>query len=338
MKFLIKTKQLPEIKINFEELKITLTDEIKRYAGLVVSKQTLKSSISSQKELAGLKRKIDTARKDIKRELLIPIKKFEDECKELYILVENAETPIKKQIEKFEIERKEEVEAQIVEDLIAEAKEQGISITVELIDIPKQLMNKTVKKREIESFVNGAILKIKNELEQKANELNAIKNHIFSINSLLLLKSPLKIDDFIYDINSLSYPEVIEKITGTGKRQQRIEKEVADKVIAEEKQRLENIRLKTEREEQNRLAKIKREEEKNNFIDGVKDDPILDLEESVIEDIEPEPETETGIIKEEIEIQKPVVKTKQLEVKLDKPKFVKLINFLSENDIEHKIK
>ena len=60
-----------------------------------------------QKELASLRIKIDTYRKDKKKSLSAPIVFFEEQCKELIALVEKAETPIKDGIKVFDDKKKD---------------------------------------------------------------------------------------------------------------------------------------------------------------------------------------------------------------------------------------
>ena len=50
--------------------------------------------------------KIDTYRKDKKKELSKPIAVFEDQCKDLISLIEKAEQPIKDGIKVFDDEKK----------------------------------------------------------------------------------------------------------------------------------------------------------------------------------------------------------------------------------------
>ena len=314
MQLQIIKKISPEIQINFEELKITLKEEVERFKGLVVSKQTIKSSISTQRELAALRRKIDTARKDIKKELTKPIKAFEEECKDLIKLVESAEIPIKDQLEKFEIERKKEVREDIREMLSELATEHEIEIDLNAIEIPKEMLNKTTKKSAISSFVENTIFTIKQEIELKENELKAVHEHIKTMNELLDLGSPILFKDIKRDMKIYSHSELIQRITSIAKRQQRTEQEI-------EERRLEKIRVNQEK----RLAKIQ-----NDKTEALIEDA------QIVEDIEPEEEEEEE--EDIIETPQPIVKTKYLEVKLDKPKFVALVRFLQSNDIEYKIK
>lgn len=100
-------KQLPVITINFDEVKSNLVENMEKYKGLVVTEESLKDCKATQKDLAGLRNKLDTYRKDVKKEMEKPIKDFEGQCKELIGLIEEVEKPIKLGIVEFDNKRKE---------------------------------------------------------------------------------------------------------------------------------------------------------------------------------------------------------------------------------------
>jgi len=94
-------KQLPIVTINFAEVKTSIQQAMEKYNGLVVTEEELPGCKATQKQLAGYRNKLDTYRKDVKKEMTKPITDFENQCKELIGLVTDAETPIKKGIEVF---------------------------------------------------------------------------------------------------------------------------------------------------------------------------------------------------------------------------------------------
>ena len=73
----------PVIEINFDHLKTTLTETLEKYNGIIVTEETLSGCKATQKELAGVRNKIDRYRIDKKKELSKPITAFENQCKEL---------------------------------------------------------------------------------------------------------------------------------------------------------------------------------------------------------------------------------------------------------------
>lgn len=98
---IILNKQLPVVTMNFAEVKASIEESMKKYKGLVVTEKELAGCKSTQKQLAGYRNKLDTYRKEVKKEMNKPIKDFENQCNELIKLVEDAEKPIKDGIEIF---------------------------------------------------------------------------------------------------------------------------------------------------------------------------------------------------------------------------------------------
>jgi len=94
-------KQLPVVTINFAEVKTSIQQAMEKYNGLVVTEEELPGCKATQKQLAGYRNKLDTYRKDVKKEMTKPITDFENQCKELIGLVTDAESPIKEGIEVF---------------------------------------------------------------------------------------------------------------------------------------------------------------------------------------------------------------------------------------------
>jgi hypothetical protein len=118
----ITNQQLPVIAFNFDELKANLQQSMVHYKSLVVTEDTLSLCKVQQKELAGVRVKIDTYRKDVKREMLKPIDEFEDKCKQLVKLVEDAEKPLKEAINVYDDKKRAEKRAD-AEKIIAEVIE-----------------------------------------------------------------------------------------------------------------------------------------------------------------------------------------------------------------------
>jgi len=115
VKEIVLNKQLPIINMNFEEVKASLIETTEKYKGIIVTEEGLKDCKATQKELAGVRNKIDDYRKAIKREMEKPIKEFEGQCKELIGLVEEAEKPIKDGILIFDNKRRDEKKLKALE-------------------------------------------------------------------------------------------------------------------------------------------------------------------------------------------------------------------------------
>ena len=199
MKELQVEKQLPVVQANFEEVKVSLQSELDKYKGIVVTEDNLKDCKATQKDLAGLRNKIDGYRKGIKKEMEVPIKEFESKCKDLIGLISDVESPIKDGITVFDDKRREErrnkalefikeaIETNALEEKYAsmlqvEDKYLNLSGTIKSIREDVELKAATLKQQQLSDKAHIALLK------------GAIESTLELVNKDL--KTPLKAIDF----------------------------------------------------------------------------------------------------------------------------------------------
>jgi len=99
---------LPAVTFNFEDLKKELTENLKKYQGLVYTESSIKDAKTDRANLNKLSDSIDTRRKDIKNKYLEPYNKFEAQIKELEALIQEPKNMIDKQIKDYEEKKKEQ--------------------------------------------------------------------------------------------------------------------------------------------------------------------------------------------------------------------------------------
>lgn len=182
----VQAKQA-NIETNFAEVRENLKFSLEKYKGLLVAEETLKDCKATQKELAGLRNKVDSYRKETKSKLQEPIKRFEEECKELLSLIVEVEKPIKEGIAKFDEERRQEkvllaldyLNKQLEENNINEKFRKNISIH----DIKVNLTNsiKSIKE-EIDFKISNIKALQEAELREKALTKNTITQYIEAVN------------------------------------------------------------------------------------------------------------------------------------------------------------
>lgn len=90
------------ISFNFDDLKGNLKQSMTKYQNIIVTEESLAGCKSTQRELAGLRRRIDDHRKRVKDKHMEPIRHFEAQCKELTELITAVENPIKEGIKTFD--------------------------------------------------------------------------------------------------------------------------------------------------------------------------------------------------------------------------------------------
>lgn len=244
MKDIEINKQLPVITMNFEEVKASLVENMEKYKGIIVTEESLKDCKATQKDLAGLRNKLDTYRKDVKREMEKPIKAFESDCKELIGLIAEVEAPIKSGILEFDNKRKEEKRKfadikifEICQKLNLE-KKYADQLTV----LDKYLNLSASAKSVVEDIEQRAeSLKQQQNMDKvKAEMIKAnIESALETVN--LTLKTPLEYKDFEkYLTLGWDGPRIIREINERAAQIRQAEKaaeEMATKKIEEEKQK-----------------------------------------------------------------------------------------------------
>lgn len=212
MEVKILKEQLPVIQINFEEMKNALSETLAYYEGIIVAEDNLGECKDAQKELAGVRVKIDNYRKDKKKELSKPIIEFENQCKELIELVEIVEKPIKDGIRIFDNKRREE------KKLIAERIIKETSAEYELnekytarLTIDERYCNLSIKEIEVKNDVEAKAMALKVEQNSEEELIEIIKDVIDSENERINRK--IKFEDFQrYIDRGMTTKEVIGEI------------------------------------------------------------------------------------------------------------------------------
>lgn len=212
MKKIELNKQLPVITMNFEEVKTSLTDTVAKYKGIVVTEEGLQDCKATQKELAGLRIKIDNYRKEIKKEMSKPINTFENQCKELIKLIADAEEPIKTGILVFDNAKKEE-KRKVALNIISEVtKEHQLSEKyASKLNVLDKYTNLTAKPSEVKKDVEQRVLILLQEQKRELEMLEIIKDTIENANKDI--KTHLKLDDFRNLINmNIPTNKIIQEI------------------------------------------------------------------------------------------------------------------------------
>ena len=250
MKDIEINKQLPVITMNFEEVKASLVENMEKYKGIIVTEESLKDCKATQKDLAGLRNKLDTYRKDVKKEMEKPIKAFESDCKELIGLIAEVEAPIKSGILEFDNKRKEEKRKfadikifEICQKLNLE-KKYADQLTV----LDKYLNLSASAKSVVEDIEQRAeALKQQQNMDKvKAEMIKAnIESALETVN--LTLKTQLEYKDFEkYLALGWDGPRIVREINERAAQIRQAEKaaeEMATKRIEEEKVSKEEVQI-----------------------------------------------------------------------------------------------
>lgn len=213
----LNTKESLEIK-DFEALKAELTEKVGVYAKIVYTDDTIKTAKKDRAALNKLSKAIADKRKEEKDNILERYRKFEDECKQLESLVNDASGNIDKQVKEYE----EGIKKSKKEELFAYFETLNSDCDFEKI-FKTQWLNTTVSvetaKKEIDSLVNAYI-----------SNLEALKTVPFAFEAQDCYRRTLNMSEALQE----------------SKRMQELQKRKEEQEKADREKWLESLRHKTE--------------------------------------------------------------------------------------------
>lgn len=136
------------ITTNFEDVKNNLQVITEKYKGLVVTDQNQKDMEKTLREVVSLRTSIQKFEINGKRKLRKPVDQFAEACKELLKIVNEAERPLREQLDAYEARRQEGVTKVILHKYEEMALDAGIREEFRSCDILSKWMNKTAKLKD----------------------------------------------------------------------------------------------------------------------------------------------------------------------------------------------
>jgi hypothetical protein len=214
----ITEQQLPVITFNFEEMKEALRIRLAEYKGLIVTDENLSICKAQQKDLAGMRIKIDTYRKDTKKEMSKPIVEFEDKCNQLVKLVEEAEKPLKEGIQVFDDKKRDEKRKHAEGIIQATIEQHGLTekYAKQLTVLDKYTLL-GAKASEVRDDVEQRVFILLGEQSKEKEMLEIIQDAIDNANKTI--KKQVDISSIQWMINrGMSTREIIQSINSLAKQ------------------------------------------------------------------------------------------------------------------------
>lgn len=264
---------------NFEEIKTKLADDIKKYDGLVVSETNLPDMERTQKEIGKLRTTLQKFRLAVKKDLEKPYNAFELQVKELALLIESAEKPIKEQLQKYEDQRRESKRVEVEQMIYEISTELGLQDKYSSqIVVADQYLNRTQKKKDTKEDIQTKVcwfLEIQNkDIADEAARVEKVNMAKMMCEFLSKgLATPLTFEEVENKIETLNITELrayIENQVATRKEreeiavQQALEREEQKRIV--EVARLEKESQEGTVRELERLARQQQEIERENGI------------------------------------------------------------------------
>lgn len=144
------------IAFNYDELHKYLEEQLVKYNGLIISPDAIAEGKNTRAQLNKLKTALDTARKDVKKDYMMPYTEFEEKMKELVGLVDKPIVAIDSQIKLYEQQVKDEKKVEITAYYEANIGDIHEVLTLEKIWADKWL-NVTASMKSIKAEIDGSI-------------------------------------------------------------------------------------------------------------------------------------------------------------------------------------
>lgn len=156
-------QEIGKISFNYDEIKQLVTDETKRYSGLVLTEGDVAPAKKDRAELNHKFDDLDTRRKEIKKSYMQPFDEFETKVKEIGKIITDASETIDKQIKVFEDAERQKKKDEISQFYNSVIGEIGNYLSFDRIYDTKW-ENKAVSmksiKESIESLISSTVLAI----------------------------------------------------------------------------------------------------------------------------------------------------------------------------------
>ena len=163
------------VTTNFEDVKKNLQIITEKYIGLVVTDQNQKDMEKTLREVVSLRTSIQKFEVNGKRKLRKPVDQFADACKELLKIVNEAERPLREQLDAYEARRQESVTKVILHKYEEMALDAGIREEFRSCDILSKWMNKTAKLKDTYEDI-ARLVSEQTAMQKQHDDLKELRN------------------------------------------------------------------------------------------------------------------------------------------------------------------
>lgn len=163
------------VTTNFEEVKQNLKAITEKYKGLVVTDQNQKDMEKTLREVVSLRTSIQKFEINGKRKLRKPVDQFAEACKELLKIVNEAERPLREQLDAYEARRQEGLIKVILHKYEEMALDAGIREEFRSCDILSKWMNKTAKLKDTYEDI-ARLVSEQTAMQKQHDDLKELRN------------------------------------------------------------------------------------------------------------------------------------------------------------------
>lgn len=163
------------VTTNFEDVKNNLQAITEKYKGLVVTDQNQKDMEKTLREIVSLRTSIQKFEVNGKRKLRKPVDQFAEACKELLKIVNEAERPLREQLDAYEARRQEGVTKVILHKYKEMALDAGIREEFRSCEILSKWMNKTAKLKDTYEDI-ARLVSEQTAMQKQHDDLKELRN------------------------------------------------------------------------------------------------------------------------------------------------------------------
>lgn len=170
----IEKETMPQVAFNYENIKAHLVAYTTKYKHLIVTEASLKGCKATQKEMAGLRTKLNRFRIDTKKKMSEPLEEFDRQCKELIDLIADVENPIKEGIAVYDDKRREQKRKDAAAIRLEVIAETGLNETyAKELTLLDKYRNLGAKKADVKMDLaaRAQVLKEKQDKEQELKDI-----------------------------------------------------------------------------------------------------------------------------------------------------------------------
>ena len=213
------------VVFDYEATKARLEASLAEYQGIEVTAESLSICKRRQKDLASMRTKLDSAKKDIKRKWMEPLDIFEKQMISLIAMVKETEEPLKKQIDAYDQKVRDEHLKYARETAAELAKEAELDEEfTDQIEIKKRFGNLGIKESEIRRDLELQVEVLKEKQKSREATIDMIKKTVERENESITAK--MKPEWFLADLQYLSAADIVTKIMDRARDIRNTEEEV----------------------------------------------------------------------------------------------------------------
>lgn len=257
-----------EITFNFDEIKLSLSEQMEAYKAIEVTEEVLTERKKDIATLRKIAKAIDDKRKEVKSSYMLPYEEFEKKAKELIEIINEPINLINTQVKEFE-EKKKAEKKQKAYDYYLE-KMGGQSEILEFEEVYKDSwLNTNTSFKSIKSDIDTALINRLADLDA----ITAMQSEVEE-KALATYKQTKRLSDAMKIINDY---EIQKKAILEAEERRRREEEERRKREEERKARTEQERLAREQRERELAAEKERKAE----IERIREEERIKAQESV---------------------------------------------------------